>query len=257
MGLNLQNSALTLPDGTEFPGTMQDLLNLVAQYMAISGQSDFSGINFGPVEPSPDNRDKPWFKTDNSGNPIGWFSWDGLAWTPIPQVVPSGSTADRPVGAQLGQLYLDTDIGVMLLFNGANWITESGSPGDVKEVKAASVADALTQNPGWSQDTDSVGLYIVGATDGSGGISPGDLVGNNAYTLQVSDLPTAAINLLSGWGIFPGAFQNGSQAPGVFPITTGLGAGNTKTTAPMNPGTQTGLDLRPRSICYVRLVKNA
>lgn len=257
MGLNLSLQALTLPDGTEFPGTPQALFDLIAQYEAIIGAETFNGINYGPVEPTADNRDKPWFKTDGSFNPIGWYSWNGLAWTPIPLVLPSGGTADRPSDAQAGQLYEDTDINVTLKYTGSAWVTLDGSPGDVKEVKATTLDDALTINPGWSHDTDSINLYIVGASDGSGAVGPGDLVGANEYTLLLENLPNDAVSLLTGWGIFPGAFQNGSQGPGIFPITTGLGSGATKTTASINPDTQTAIDLRPASIGYYRLVKDS
>ena len=107
MGLNLQLVALTLPYGTEFLGTPQALLNQDAQYLQISGQDNFSGINFGSVTPSPDDQDKPWFKTDGSGNPIGWFAWDGSEWASIPLVPESGGTADRPGTPVFGQLYID------------------------------------------------------------------------------------------------------------------------------------------------------
>ncbi len=257
MGLNLQIVALTVPEGTEFPGTVQELLDLFAQYESITGEEDFSGINYGPVEPDPDNRDRPWFKTDNSFNPIGWFSWDGSAWTPIPLVLPSGTTANRPSNAQVGQLYLDTDIDVTLRWNGAIWITDAGSPGDVKDVRATTLADALEKNPGWAWDEDSAGKFIVGATDGSGAgeFTAGDEYGETEHTITLSELPNDAINLLTGWGIFPGAFQNGSQAPGVFPITTGLGSGATKTTGPINPNTQESFAIIPPTLARWRIYK--
>ncbi len=190
MPLSAELQALTLPEGTEFPGTPQELLVLIAQYMAITGLNPFSGINYGDVEPSADERDRPWFKTDGSGNPIGWFGWNGSAWVAIPMIIPSGGTADRPPSAVLGQKFLDTDINVELTFNGAIWVTSAGSPGDVKEVKAATLADALTKNPGWSQDSDSIGMVIGGASDGSGGDYDYDSeAGADNVTLSEAQLP--------------------------------------------------------------------
>ncbi len=255
MGLNPQLVALTYPDGTEFPGTPQALLDLQAQYYAITGLENFNGINFGAVEPSPDNRDKPWFKTDNSGNPIGWYSWNGAAWTPVPLVTPNGASGSRPVSAALGQLFLDTTIDVMLRWNGSTWITDSGSPGDVKAVKAATLAEALAKNPGWVQDTDSIGRVIAGA-DASGPITYGETLGETEHTILLAELPNDAVRLLSGWGIFPGQHQNGHQNPGVFPITTGLGDPATQTTGPINPNTQTAIPLYQPTIGYWMLTKS-
>ena len=257
MGLNLSIVSLTFPAGTEFPPTMQALADQLAEYLAIAGGDNFSGINYGPVEPGPDDRDKPWFKTDNAFNPIGWFSWDGLAWDSTPLVIPGGTTANRPTNATTGQLYDDTDIGATLKWNGAAWITLAGTVGDIKEVKAVSLAVALANNPGWAQDTDSTGMVIAGASDGSsaGEISYGTTVGEVDYTLTLDNLPSDGVSLLTGWGIFPGAFQNGPQAPGVNPITTGLGSSATKTTGPINPNTQVAVPLYQPTMGYWRLVK--
>ena len=72
-------SPLTLPAGTEWPGTPQLGLNLFCQYAQITGLSELGGINFGPTTPASDLRDRPWFKTDVSGNPIGWFAWKHIS----------------------------------------------------------------------------------------------------------------------------------------------------------------------------------
>lgn len=187
MPLILQNQALTLPEGTEFPGNPQALLELIAEYLAIVGGEDFSGINYGHTEPAPENRDRPWFKTDGSGNPIGWFSWDGAAWTAIPQITPSGTTAQRPSSPAEGTQYLDTDIDTVLIYERGQWRTLDGSPGDVKFVTATSLAAALTQNPGWSHYTDGIGRVLAGAAaDGSDDNTD---VGADEITLTTSQLP--------------------------------------------------------------------
>ena len=188
MGLNLSLQSLTYPAGSEFPGTVQQLSELLAQYYLIVGGEDFSGINFGDVEPPADERDRPWFKTDSSGNPIGWFSWNGSAWTATPIQAQNGPTTDRPISPNTGQLFFDTDIQVLIIWNGTTWTTASGSPGDVKEVKAATLADALLKNPGWSEDAESVGRVIVGVTNGSG-FEYGDTGGEAEHTLIESEIP--------------------------------------------------------------------
>jgi hypothetical protein len=188
MPLSAELQALTLPDGTEFPGTMQELLELIAQYMAITGLNPFSGINFGDVEPAADERDRPWFKTDGAGNPIGWFSWNGSAWTAIPIQAQNGGTGSRPTSPDTGQLFFDSDIGTLIIWDGTKWTTASGSPGDVKEVKAATLADALTNNPGWAEDTDSIGRFVIGVTSGTG-FEMGDTGGEAQHTLTEDEMP--------------------------------------------------------------------
>lgn len=224
MALNLQNSALTLPSGTEFPGTPQALLDLIAEYLAIVGGESFSGINIGSSEPAAGNRDLPWFKTDESGNPIGWFAWDGAAWTAVPSIVPSGTTAQRPASPDEGQLYLDTDIDVLLIYERAQWRTVSGSPGDIKFVTAASTAAALTANPGWAVYSTGAGrvLGVQGSGTGLTTRTIGEEVGSETVTLTAAQLPTTNITL-TNLKPYTGQHQNGPQPAGVYPYVTGTG----------------------------------
>jgi hypothetical protein len=191
MSLNLQNQALTLPNGTEFPGTMQDFVNLVAQYMAIAGQGAFSGINFGPTTPSPSDQDKPWFKTDNLGNPIGWYTWNGSSWVQLPLVAQSGTTGQRPVTGTIGQLYFDTTIKVLLRWNGSTWITADGAPNEVRFVGGSDTAVILTYYPGWVILTALAGYVIGVAGDGTGhGLSnrtAGQVVGEETHALTATE----------------------------------------------------------------------
>ena len=180
-------SALTFPAGTEIPGTMQGLANLLAQYLAVNGLSELGGINFGPTTPSEANRDKPWFKTDSSFNPIGFFSWNGSAWETFDTgAIPSGPTASRPASPAVGQLYLDTDIKCVLIWERAKWRTADGSPGDVKFVKASTLSDALTNNPGWVEDTVGQNYVIAGASSTH---TYGSTAGAETHTLTVAEMP--------------------------------------------------------------------
>ncbi len=253
MGLNLQLVALTLPDGTEFWGTPQALVDALAQYLSIGGDESFSGINYGDVEPDPDARDRPWFKTDGGGNPIGWFSWNGLVWAPSPISPQNGGTSDRPISPDTGRLYFDTDIDVLLIYNGAAWVTAAGSPGDVKEVRATTLSDALLKNPGWSHDTDSVGMVIAGASDGSSYVYDSN-VGADEVMLEAGDLPDTTVPLKTGWAPYSGSFQNGPQPAGIYPIVTGFAP--TSETASMNSGTQTGVDVKQLTKYLWRLSKD-
>jgi len=167
MGLNITLQALTLPDGTEFPGTMQGLENLIAQYLVIAGEDTFSGINYGPTTPDAANRDRPWYKTDSSFHSIGWFAWDGSAWSPVPLFPLSGTFAAAPTGVMVGQLYYATDINRQCQWNGSAWVTADGGQGEVRFVRGTSITTILTNNPGWSQVTDMAAAVIGVAGDGT------------------------------------------------------------------------------------------
>jgi len=107
MALNVNLQALLVPDGTEFPGTVQDFLDLIAQYMEITGLEDFNGVNYGATEPAAEDRDKAWFKTDGSGTPLGWYTWNGTAWVVLPAKATVGNLAARDaiLTPQDGQLF--------------------------------------------------------------------------------------------------------------------------------------------------------
>jgi hypothetical protein len=254
MPLSAELTALTVPAGTEFPGTVQELLELIAQYESITGLNPFSGINYGDTEPDPSERDRPWFQINGGGNPVGWFSWNGSAWTAVPMVVPSGTTAQRPSAPVEGQKFFDTDIEVELIYHNSLWITSAGSPGDIKEVKAASLAAATLKNPGWSQDTDSIGKVIAGASDGTGTYAYDGTAGADEVTLSLANLPNDTIEL-TGLGLNNGQWQNGPQDPGKYPAVSNP-PGADLTTGPINPGTQEAVDVRQPTIYYWRLVKD-
>lgn len=199
MALTLINVADTLPGGTEFPGTPQQLLDLIAEYLSITGGETFITINFGSATPDADHRVYPWFKTDVAGVPIGWFSWNGSAWQQMPVTVINGNTASRPAGSA-GMLYFDTDIQCLLMYNGG-WKTAAGNSGDVKFVRHCYAAGSLitdptinqvlTANPGWTQYTASA-ARVLGAAGSISGLTPrtlGETVGAEEVVLSEAQLP--------------------------------------------------------------------
>jgi len=259
MSLTATLQALTAPQGTEIPGSLQDLLNLFAQYESIVGLDSFNGINYGPTTPDEDSRGYPWFQTDNAYNPIAWNAWNGSAWTPIPMTVPSGATAARPNPASNGMLFLDTTINCTLIYERSQWRTLAGSPGDVKEVKAADLTTALANNPGWEYDSDSDGCVVANViSSGTGtGAHMGDTAGNDQIDLIHDNLPLFRLPLQSGWDLFNGHHQNGNQEPAVFPVVSGQATTNyTADLVYDDPNTgQVPIDMRQKTIYYFRLLK--
>jgi len=217
MSLNAQLTALLVPSGTEFPGTVQALLDLIAQYEEITGLENFTGINFGATTPDADNRDRPWFKTTGAGYPIGWFSWNGSSWVEIPQTLPVGITAERPTAPQDGEQFWDTQCGCAIVFIEGEWITLGGSSGDFKFVKAATIGEALAKNPRWTQDTDSLGRVVGSAGAGSGltARAYGDQVGIETSILALDNLPSHQhTTYVSQTTRFSASTGNGATADG-------------------------------------------
>jgi hypothetical protein len=107
MSLDAQLNPLSVPFGTEFPGTVQLLLQLISEYMEITGLEDFNGVNIGSTTPSADNRDKPWFRTNEAGDVLGWYYWDGSEWIIAPTRVLVGTASERDAVADPldGQVY--------------------------------------------------------------------------------------------------------------------------------------------------------
>lgn len=251
-GLNLSLQAATVPFGTALPGNAQAVVNLVAQYARVIGGGTFNGINYGSATPAPSNRSLPWFKTDTLGNPIGLYSWNGLAWAPIPILVASGTTAQRPSNPTVGTLFWDTTIGCQIAYVTQGWTTASGSVGDLKEVSATSLTTALNNNPGWAQDAASVGRVVAAAGNATGSTSAhnnGDVVGEESHTMQITELVSHTHNLQDG--VFNGQFQNGPQGAGIYPITTAT----TPLQATQAAGGGSPFNVMQPTIYYWRLIK--
>ena len=192
MGLNLQLQALSLPSGAEFEGTRQLLQNSIAKYMAITGEENFNGINFGPTTPLSADQDKPWFKTDGSFHAIGWFAWSGSAWTPSPLIPQYGTFSAAPTGTSPGQLYYATDINRQCQWNGSAWVTADGGQGEVRFVRGTNITTILTNNPGWAQVTDAAATVLGVAGDGTANgwsnRSPETHLGEEQHTQTLDEL---------------------------------------------------------------------
>jgi len=192
MSLTLFLDPGVVPQGTPLPASAQELINLISEYTGIDGAEGFSGLNYGSDTPSPENRGYPWFKTDQDGNPIGLFSWNGSAWTAIPSTVASGTTEQRPLNPSTGTKFFDTTINVELIFYNGAWSTAAGSPGDTKFVNAPTIAEALARNPGWIQYAAAAGRVLGAAGSGTGltARALGSQVGEENHILQVNEIPS-------------------------------------------------------------------
>jgi hypothetical protein len=225
-GLNLTITAGTAPFGSQLPGSAQTLLNFCAAYLGITGAQTFNGINFGSAVPSPENQSLPWFKTDSFGNPIGLFSWNGLAWTPIPTVMANGAFANAPQNPAIGTEYYATDIGCTVIYGPQGWTTASGTVGDYKFVEFPTITAALAANPGWAQATNQIGLALAaagGATSITANHPQGQVLGEEQHTQQITEL-VAHTHPTEGGGITPASATGNVSNPGGILAASALGA---------------------------------
>jgi hypothetical protein len=133
------------------PATPTSLLAFIAQYMTLFGAASLAPLIAQEAVPSVADQDKVWLRLDNLGNPQQFYRFSGT-WKPLASWAITGTTAQRPSAPFEGHIYFDTTIGAALVWR-SGWITLGGVTGDLKLVRAASLASALASNPGWVQDT--------------------------------------------------------------------------------------------------------
>jgi len=75
-----------VPAGKQFPATFERLMTEIAQYIGVSGLGSFGGISSGSGTPAVSDQDKPWWKLNGSGDPVGWHYWNGSDWVPFTPV---------------------------------------------------------------------------------------------------------------------------------------------------------------------------
>lgn len=106
------------------------------------------------------------------GDPIGWYTFNGVSWVPYVSIVLSGATADRPPSPVNFQQFYDTTISTLIWWERGQWRTIAGVPGDIKHVAFQTLTEALAQNPGWdlfgASNQAFRGRWISQATKDSG-----------------------------------------------------------------------------------------
>lgn len=250
MAVKYQLSVINNPSPSEAPATtLSALMAQVAQYTEVSTNSDdpdsdtVRSILVQPTEPTGANANDLWVKVNAiSGRPLGLYAYSGSAWRAI-SISHSGDTASRPTDAVAGETYYDTDINVMLMHTGSAWVTQDGSPGDIKFVYldnstftgAAGYAEAVRLNPGWEEFSVVKGksLVAVDETDSEsfGGTSKyqaaGYDFGSKTHALETNEVPphTHALPLVDN-GPAGGGFLNGYPMTGTGMDTIQAG-GNT------------------------------
>lgn len=179
----------------------QSMLNTIAASLQVSGLENLQGVVVSLDTPTAVDRDKVWLKLDGSGRALSLYVYRG-DWTQLPLIAPNGeaepaspkkgelffntaisalklfngtvwttnffhtgTTSQRPTSVPEDYLFLDTEIDCLLRHTNNDWTTFDGRVGDVKIVSGISIGDAETRNPGWSVFTEMDGRFPIGASD--------------------------------------------------------------------------------------------
>lgn len=232
----LSLKAGSTPPSTAAPTALDELLTQIRTYTDVDTNSDdpdsdkVRSILVQPTEPTGANSNDLWVKVNAiSSRPLGLYAYTGTAWKAL-SITHSGDTATRPTDAVAGETYFDTDINVMLMYTGSAWVTQDGSPGDIKFVYldngtftgAAGYTEAVRLNPGWEEFSAVKGKSIVAVdetdSESFGGTNKYQAAdysfGSKTHALDTSEIPphTHALPLVDN-GPAGGGFLDG------YPIT--------------------------------------
>lgn len=200
-----------------------------------------------------------WFQIDSGNNPVGIFSYnagasppaweaygysqsqinaffsgigtDGkqqVAWADI-LGAPFGSTIYGNTAVQNAltpgpyQQFFNTDINALLVYYSGGWHTVDGVPGDVKYASASSLATALTNNPGWTQNANAIARVLISAGDGTPQslniYTNGQQGGQQSVTLSAAQLPAIIPLTVSNFNGYAGSGADNALNDGSNPIT--------------------------------------
>jgi hypothetical protein len=182
----------SLAPDTPFPSNLQQLINAVAANLTVTGYESVEGLVISSTEPTADQRDGVWLQTDQtSGAPLQFSHFNSGAWQALPSKMSYGLTDGRSTDPADGEQYFDTDLSIALVYERNTWRTLSGTPGDIKHVRATTLAAALTANPGWKEFTEGRGRTLAGAGAGAGLTERAflDTAGEEQHTLTEGELP--------------------------------------------------------------------
>lgn len=73
----------TVPPGICLPGDPNALIQFVAQYLSVTFNQQINFFNYGSQAPSVSDQDKPWFRLDPQGRPMGWYAFYNGVWRKV------------------------------------------------------------------------------------------------------------------------------------------------------------------------------
>jgi len=234
------------PPSTDAPTALDELLTQIRQYTEVATNSDdpdsdkVRSILVQPTTPTGANANDLWVQVNSiTGRPLALKAYTGSVWRPI-NVTNNGDTASRPSDAVAGETYYDTDINVMLMHTGSAWVTQDGSPGDMKYVYidsgsyatfASGKARAEALNPGWGYASDAEGAVLVNTVNAdldSDYHTAGNTFGTRTHQLTVDELPAHTHDVPNTAGSESDSGDGGTSSPIVGTTGTSLPTGGSQ-----------------------------
>jgi hypothetical protein len=154
-------STATLPDGfcpTDFRSGWHEAVS----FLTASFSGTLNTINFGSTTPTPENRDKPWYRTETNGAPDTWYVfWNGY-WV-----------AKHPVAVGTITLYTGTAASIDTF--------DGGEAGTVTDISG----------PFWERVTalDAKFPVGIGTLPSAKVLNPGDTGGEEKHELTLLEMP--------------------------------------------------------------------
>ena len=188
----------TLPPNYCFTTWQQLYDDMIAQLTGFL-PGNFSTFNYGDSTPSPDNRDKPWFRTIG-GQPDRWYVYFSGGWF-APYRSPAGITGERMLWAgSLNDLYA---------FDGGD-----GTP----------VFDNALTGSFWQEDTAFAARFPIGpgTLPSTTVINQGDTGGEEKHVLTLPELPSTNNFPQKDWKV-EGSGTGGISGPDVIAGDIGTG----------------------------------
>lgn|GEM_PF-2422366 len=198
---------------------------------ALTGQlpGNFGTFNIGSELPTPENRDKLWYRVDSDCNPMGWYLWTGAAWT---RAIPLGSS----VGAV--EHYWDASLASLTPAEAKAAIsfrdTGDAYPGAPSTTTHATpfwwLCDG-TNTPQGDTTPDLMGRVIVGAGNGTSLTvrAQGATGGEETHVLAVAEIPAHTHDVHTGVGVgtpnLVSSGSNGSVTAEIAAAATATGGG--------------------------------
>lgn len=264
-------------ENTPIPETLGELWELLAQNAQVVGPQISEGSGALPMQVYRRQGDQEteltgedsaiWIETNAENRPVALKLYWGDAWHNFGDL-PRGTTAERDALTDIGDYepFYDTDLGVMLIWDpnwsGGSWITQEGSPGDIKPVHAVDEAAAVAANPGWiiyeaAREAALIGVNpdsdeefsFTGEEETEALLSkPGRILGNHTTNLRIDELPP---HKFAHWRtqFWFNAGENGFGGPAAFPY-------NMPTIEEVDSvGVGNPLDIRQKSLTVFWLIK--
>lgn len=176
------------------PGNRQELANFVSTaFTAMFAGGSFSFFNYGHSVPAVENQDRPWFRLEASGFPVGWYSFYNGKWI---------RAAGIPVGSEV-------------FYSGSSNVFDGTGKG-----RAGTQADGFVLSNGNNGTVDKTDKFIVVSSGFRSGQWQSDITGSFVGTGGQAQVTLVKANLPKLQGTLPTGNSTSGDTGFVFKSTT-------------------------------------